>query len=94
MDYEKLISLVTESRVLADWQAEDPEGYKKWLSSMAELKKINARFKEFSDSLTPEQKAMWQKSKKHTEDSPQDVLVDFFSSLTEEQTALINNFFE
>lgn len=94
MDYAKLISLATESRMLAEWQAEDPEGYKKWLSAKAELEKINARIKEFSDSLTPEQKAMWQESKKETEDSRQDVLVDFFFSLTEEQTTLINNFFE
>ncbi|WP_273384509.1 hypothetical protein [Enorma phocaeensis] len=94
MDYAKFISLATQSRVLADWQAKDPEGYKKMLSAKAEAEKINARIKEFSDSLTPEQKAMWQKLKKYTEDSPQDVCVDFSSSLTEEQTTLLNNIFE
>lgn len=90
MDYAKLISLATKSSVLADWQAKDPEGYKKMLSAKAEAEKINTRLGKFFDSLTPEQRAVWEKLNRFGNDSRQDELLEFFTSLTDEQRALLN----
>lgn len=64
MDYTGLINLACRSRALTDWREEDPEGYERFLSTKAEAEKTDIRFREFLDSLTPEQKAAWEELKK------------------------------
>ena len=90
MDIAKVLSLAAQSRALADLNAEERER----LSTLIDnARKLDTRLGKFFDSLTPEQKAVWEKLNRFGNDSRQDELVEFFTSLTDEQSALLNNVF-